>query len=77
MSAKDLENMCLIEVEQMLLLDGKSLKDYHDMPFVDLNSTSIVGNALIMNKLNYDDAEMSRLHNEHVHLFNPNQGVVY
>ncbi|XP_057428026.1 uncharacterized protein LOC130721279 isoform X1 [Lotus japonicus] len=72
-----LKDLCLMEIEKILMVNGKSLKDYSGMPRVQANTLNEFGNILIFNELNFDVVEMSRLHNECIVKLNHGQSRVY
>ena len=62
-----LRNLTLIEIEQLLHINQRSLKDYPTMPYPqDINLTSYLQNNLVLSELDYNhDATRS----EFEHLF--------
>ncbi|XP_057446998.1 uncharacterized protein LOC130738848 isoform X1 [Lotus japonicus] len=57
-----LQELCLMEIESILLVNGKSLKNFNGMPSVDSSILAEYGNLLLYNEMNYDTIEMARLH---------------
>ncbi|CAH1430090.1 unnamed protein product [Lactuca virosa] len=49
-----LKNLTLFEIEQVLLRNNSSLKNYKNMPFPDVDSVSSSNNRLITEELDYD-----------------------
>ncbi|XP_057452414.1 uncharacterized protein LOC130744237 [Lotus japonicus] len=72
-----LKDLCLMEMEKILMVNGKSLKDYPGMPCVKSTTINEYGNILLLNELNFDVVEMSRLHNECFLRLNGGQSKVY
>ncbi|XP_072084609.1 uncharacterized protein [Arachis hypogaea] len=67
MTEEELQILCVIEVEKLLQMNGKSLKDFSQMPFPDQDLVSQFSNSMIMNELSYD---VHKLHEEHASNFN-------
>ena len=62
-----LRNLTLIEIEQLLHINQRSLKDYPTMPYPqDINLTSYLQNNLVLSKLDYNHDETR---SEFEHLF--------
>ncbi|XP_057442788.1 uncharacterized protein LOC130734412 [Lotus japonicus] len=72
-----LKDLCLMEMEKILMVNGKSLKDYSGMPCVKSTTINEYGNILLLNELNFDVVEMSRLHDECFLRLNAGQSKVY
>ncbi|KAJ1389521.1 hypothetical protein SESBI_38256, partial [Sesbania bispinosa] len=72
----DLKRLYLLEIEKILLMNGKSLKDFKDMPFPAQVDVDQFGNYLIFDELNYDVDDMRTKHDEFVLLLNGNQRKV-
>lgn len=66
-----------MEVEKLLRLNGKSLKDFQCMPCVELEDIGGVDNILLMNELGYDRDEMLKLHDDHFRNLNSDQKAAY
>ncbi|KAG4997080.1 hypothetical protein JHK85_028519 [Glycine max] len=53
-----LSNLALLEIEQLLHVNQKSLKDYPSIPYPeDVDCTSYLDNSLILAELNYNNDE--------------------
>ncbi|XP_057432073.1 uncharacterized protein LOC130724815 [Lotus japonicus] len=65
-----LRELCLMEIEKILLINGKSLKDFDGMPVVDADLLAEYGNVLLFNELNFDTTEMSQLHSDCINRLN-------
>ena len=62
-----LRNLTLIEIEQLLHINQRSLKDYPTMPYPqDINLTSYLQNNLVLSELDYNHDETR---SEFEHLF--------
>ncbi|XP_057414959.1 uncharacterized protein LOC130709848 [Lotus japonicus] len=72
-----LKDLCLMEIEKVLMMNDKSLKDFHGMPNVERSTLNEFGNVLLFNELNFDMAEMKKLHEEFFNKLNSCQGKVY
>ncbi|KAK7281633.1 hypothetical protein RIF29_09790 [Crotalaria pallida] len=72
-----IHNICLIEIEKLLQINGKSLRDFHGMPYPEDCENMDIGNVFIRNELNYDVCAMRHLHAESYNLLNPEQLHAY
>ncbi|XP_057423555.1 uncharacterized protein LOC130717366 [Lotus japonicus] len=70
---ESLRKLCLLEIEKILLVNGRSLKDFTGMPYADSNLLAEYGNLLMFNEMNYDTNEMSLLHTECMQKLNAGQ----
>ncbi|XP_045820117.1 uncharacterized protein LOC123913423 [Trifolium pratense] len=77
MSHEDLKESCLIEIDNYLRANGKSLEDYECMPKLKEQNNGIFNNILLENEFNYDYDDMRILHNEHVGNLNSEQLFAY
>lgn len=59
LSTAELTNLTLIEIENMMQSNRRSLREFKDMPFPDLYITRHVGNRLIFDERDYD-ADLER-----------------
>ena len=76
-SDRDLQDLCLMEIEKVLLMNGRSLKDFAGMPLVTEATFAEYGNVLMYNELNFDVDEMGNLHQQHVEKLNSGQQKIY
>ncbi|XP_019196182.1 PREDICTED: uncharacterized protein LOC109190186 [Ipomoea nil] len=53
------KNIALIELEKLLQMHNKSLKEFSPMPFPDLEQSTLNGNRLLLEELSYDRAALS------------------
>ncbi|KAK2457830.1 replication protein A 70 kDa DNA-binding subunit E [Trifolium repens] len=58
----ELQNLCLIEINELLMRNGRSLKDYKCMPMPVFEGLNEFVNKLIVDELNYDKTELAGLH---------------
>ncbi|XP_057453106.1 uncharacterized protein LOC130744967 [Lotus japonicus] len=73
----DLKNLCLIELEKLLHMNGRSLKDYPCLPFPHLFDDSQFENKFVADELNYDKAEMEDLHKSLLNSLTAEQHKIY
>ena len=59
LSTAELTNLTLIEIENMMQSNRRSLREFKDMPYPDLYITRHVGNRLIYDEHDYD-ADLER-----------------
>jgi len=56
---RTLQNLVLLEMEELLQANQRSLKDYPSMPYSeDANCTTYLDNSLILADLNYNNQEI-------------------
>ncbi|XP_057426450.1 uncharacterized protein LOC130719869 [Lotus japonicus] len=72
-----LRTLCLVELEKLLVSNGKSLKDIPTMPFPISNEVPHYDNILLYNELRYDVGDMVKKHDDHVSRLNKEQRIVY
>ena len=58
---EELKALALLEIEMLLQRNGRSLREYPALPFLDIH-ISTIQNKLIVNKLSYD---RNKLREEH------------
>ncbi|KAF1894948.1 hypothetical protein Lal_00022442 [Lupinus albus] len=58
---EQLQNLTLLEIEKLLELNRRSLKDYPSMPYPNGHITSQLGNKLIYEELNHDTNELKKI----------------
>ncbi|XP_022024876.1 uncharacterized protein LOC110925217 [Helianthus annuus] len=63
---EELENICLSEIEKLLLTNGSTVRNFNDMPSVPDNYVSSSNNRLIMKELSYDRLALQREHDGYV-----------
>ncbi|XP_045792256.1 ATP-dependent DNA helicase PIF1-like isoform X2 [Trifolium pratense] len=76
-SPESVKNSCLIEIEKLLRLNGKTLKDYACMPYVDFSELGVFENILLANELMYDKVDMLAKHKEYYSNLNFSQKAAY
>ncbi|KAH1137880.1 hypothetical protein GYH30_027747 [Glycine max] len=88
-----LSNLALLEIEQLLHVNQKSLKDYPSIPYPeDVDCTSYLDNSLILAELNYNNDEtiseflqlfssmideQTSIYNQIIEVVNKNQGGMF
>ncbi|KAH1222189.1 hypothetical protein GmHk_12G035407 [Glycine max] len=74
-------NLALLEIEQLLHVKQKSLKDYPSMSYPeDADCTSYLDNSLILAELNYNNDETNEqtsINNQIIEAVNKNQGDMF
>ncbi|PNX92871.1 ATP-dependent DNA helicase PIF1 [Trifolium pratense] len=73
----ELKNLCLIEIEKLLMCNGKSLKSFKCLPYPTFDSLFAEENKLISDELNYDRDQMRQLHEELLQKLTDEQHHVY
>jgi len=69
-----LQNLVLLEIEQLLQANQRSLTDYPSMPYPeDANCRTYLDNSLILAELNYNNQE---LRSEFEHLCSQMTGIL-
>ena len=58
----ELQKLCLLEIEEMLMLNGRSLKDYPSLPQLDLSDVHTFNNRFIVDELQYNKQDMAKEH---------------
>jgi hypothetical protein len=76
-SDDELENLCLIEIDKLLMLNGRSLSDYKTMPTPVVEVGTTFQNKLIADELSYDRVELGVLHASLLKQLTEEQHVVY
>jgi ATP-dependent DNA helicase PIF1 len=76
-SDDELENLCLIEIDKLLMLNGRSLSDYKTMPTPVVEDGTTFQNKLIADELSYDRVELGVLHASLLKQLTEEQHVVY
>jgi ATP-dependent DNA helicase PIF1 len=77
LSPETLKEFCLIEIENFLRENGKTLSDYECMPQLKEPKPGMFNNILLENEYQYDPDEMKSLHDEHVNNLNSDQLSAY
>jgi len=78
MEEQDLQNLCLLEVEELQNSNGRALTDYSFLPQPNLSNSFKFHNRFIIDEMNYDKEQMEKLHhsllqsvtNEQLHVYN-------
>ncbi|XP_035838073.1 uncharacterized protein LOC110900753 [Helianthus annuus] len=74
---EELENICLSEIEKLLLTNGSTVRNFDDMPSVSDNCVSSSNNRLIMRELSYDRLALQREHDRYVKCLTAEQERIY
>ncbi|XP_052114397.1 uncharacterized protein LOC127745578 [Arachis duranensis] len=77
MTEEELKVLCLIEVEKLLQMNGRSLKDYSQMPFPNQDLVSHFSNSMIMNEMNYDVDQLREEHDANLDKLTDEQKLIY
>ncbi|XP_021974961.1 uncharacterized protein LOC110870070 [Helianthus annuus] len=73
----ELENICLSEIEKLLLTNGSTVRNFDDMLSVLENYVSLSDNRLIMKELSYDRLALQREHDHYVKCLTAEQERIY
>lgn len=73
----DLKQLCLLEIDKLLCLNGKSLEDFDCMLRIESSDVEPFNNILLGNELVYNAPEMLSGHNELFVNLNEDQLVAY
>ena len=71
-SDEDLKQLCLVEIDKLLRLNGKTLDDFESMPKLSSVVVEVFDNVLLANELGYDQDEMLTKHG--LYFSNLNEG---
>ncbi|XP_022014702.1 uncharacterized protein LOC110914199 [Helianthus annuus] len=77
LSDDQLKNYCLIELNELLEKNGKSLSDFTDMPQPDTSLLDKMYNRLIREELSYNKKKMTDEHDRLYASLNTEQTVIY
>jgi len=73
----ELQKICLLEIQEMLMSNGRSLKDYPSLPQLDLSDVHTFNNRFIVDELQYNKEEMAKEHDSLFKALNDEQIHVY
>lgn len=73
----DLQNLCLIEIEKLLMCNGRSLKDHKTLPYLVFDELLAQPNKFIADELNYDKDQQGQLHQSLLEKLTDEQYDVY
>jgi len=62
MEESELQKLCLLEIEKMLMSNGRSLKDYPSLPQLDISDSFLFENQFIIDELQYNKDDMAKEH---------------
>jgi primosomal protein N' len=60
-------------IQDLLGAQGSSLENFSPVPLSQIAWTHLLGNCLIMEQRNYDQAHQQLIADEHIHTLNPDQ----
>ncbi|KAL8151511.1 hypothetical protein V2J09_021319 [Rumex salicifolius] len=66
LSANQIQNYCILHIQEILIQNGKSLGDYPDLPLLDERLLTNLDNRLFQEEQSYNIAEMTELHEKDV-----------
>jgi len=72
-----IQNLYLLQLEELLISNGKSLKDFNSLPQPIHSNSFIYENRFIIDELNYDKLQMSEMHSSFFQSLTVEQLVVY
>ena len=58
----ELQKLCLLEIEKMLMLNGRSLTDYPSLPQLDISDSFLFEYRFIIDELQYNKEDMAKEH---------------
>ncbi|PWA61254.1 hypothetical protein CTI12_AA376670 [Artemisia annua] len=77
LTEEQLKNYCLLEIQELLNRNGRSLLDFQDLPLPDPKLLTNMDNRLIREALAYDMYK-SKIEHQQLHsLLNPEQRLIY
>ena len=68
---------CLIQIQEMLMSNGRCLKDYPSLPQLDISDVQTFNNRFIVDELQYNKEEMAKEHDILFKALNDEQIHVY
>nr|XP_043619920.1 uncharacterized protein LOC122591739 [Erigeron canadensis] len=74
---EDIKNLCLSYIEQLLVNNGSTLKNFPDMPYPNTNYVESLNNRLIANELLYDKRALTVEHQQLHSCLTPEQRQLY
>ncbi|PWA42922.1 hypothetical protein CTI12_AA538510 [Artemisia annua] len=77
LTEEQIKNYCLVEIQQLLNRNGRSLKDFPDLSQPNPTLLTNLDNRLIREALNFD-SKQSKIEHDQLHsLLNPEQRLIY
>ena len=77
LTEEQIKNYCLVEIQQLLNRNGRSLKDFPDLPQPNPSLLTNLDNRLIREALDFD-SKQSKIEHDQLHsLLNPEQRLIY
>nr|XP_043618055.1 uncharacterized protein LOC122589793 [Erigeron canadensis] len=77
LSDEQIKNYCLVEIQEILQRNGKSLDDFSDIPKPDETLLTAMDNRLIREELSYNQSQEALEHEQLFHKLNPDQMTIY
>ncbi|XP_057421492.1 uncharacterized protein LOC130715411 [Lotus japonicus] len=77
LTEQQIQTYCLIEIEKLLIKNGKQLIDYDGMPLPEKSAIEALDNRLIREELNYNIQELEEEHERCHPLLNEQQREIY
>ncbi|XP_057425917.1 uncharacterized protein LOC130719311 [Lotus japonicus] len=75
--AKELMNLCLIEIEKLCQSNGRSLKEFPSLPYTSYSEIMQFEKRFVAHELNYNREQIKNSHDELVKLLTTEQKGVY
>ncbi|KAL8140113.1 LOW QUALITY PROTEIN: hypothetical protein V2J09_006134 [Rumex salicifolius] len=76
-SENPIKNYCLVNIEEVLATNGKSLEDFPEMPLPDKSVMTDLDNRLIQEEMSYNITMLIEEHQNLHESLNDEQGVIY
>lgn len=74
---QELKNLCLVELDKLLSMNGKSLKKFDGMPQPNHSDVFQFENRMLADEMNYDRDEQAELHHLLMNSLTAEQKSVY
>ncbi|XP_020997187.1 uncharacterized protein LOC107484148 [Arachis duranensis] len=77
MTEEELRTFCLVELEKLLLNNGKALKDFNGMPFPNSRLVAQYSNSMVLREMQYDFPLLVEEHDSNLPKLNVEQREAY
>nr|XP_043631500.1 uncharacterized protein LOC122602952 [Erigeron canadensis] len=77
LSDEQIKNYCLVDIQEVLQRNGKSLEDFSDLPKPDETLLTAMDNRLIREELSYNQTQEALEHEQLFSKLNPDQMTIY
>ena len=77
LTEEQIQNYCLVELQELLHKNGKSLSDFEDLPKPDPTLITNMDNRLIRDELSYNMKQLKEEHEKLHASLNPDQRIIY